>query len=78
MHGSAAFAVTSFAATMGMLWLAARDPNWFDLEINRWVAGRVAVISLAGAAVEALPIREWDNLTVFGSSTILSAVLGLR
>ncbi len=71
--GSAAMTLGGFVFAFGFLWLFNLLGNFQPpLEVG-WTATRVGVIALAAAAVEALPLRDVDNLTL----TLTGVVLGL-
>lgn len=67
--GSVAFLVSSYL--VGLLFLHVCIQNgWARLPLD-WLKMKLAIMCAVGAAVESLPIEEYDNFTVFLATVLV-------
>lgn len=73
-EGSAAFFVLSLIAAVIYVGLFAHL-GWFTISWGSYFPVLV-IVTLAATLVEALPVKEWDNITVFATCLLVSRIFG--
>lgn len=72
--GSLAFFVCSIVGALFYVWLF-EHTGWFTVSWAQYFP-LLVVISFVAAVVEAAPVREWDNITVFVACVAVSRIFG--